>query len=525
LTRFALRRDRIRLPAWVFGITASLVVTANSFPALYPDAATRQQRAAIMTSPAAVAIGGPGIGVHDYTFGAMLTNEMLALTGVFVALMAVFTVVRHTRADEEEGRTELVLANPVGRSTPLAAAIVVALLASTTVGVLAAVGLGSLRLTSVDWAGSVLYGAALASVGVVFTAVAAVAAQVTDSARGASGLAGLILGLAYAVRAVGDAGDLPWLSWLSPFAWAQRTYAFVADRWWPLAIGLVLTAALVAVAGALHRRRDLGSGLRHPRPGPAHAGAFLATPIGLAARLQRTALVAGVAALLGFGLMYGTLLGAAQDFTAKFEVVAKVLGDYGGALVPAFLALLVTMLAMAASVYAIVGTLRAQVEERSARAEVILATPVSRTRWLASHALVGAAGAVAILFAGALGLGLTAAASLGRATVLGDVLAGAAVQVAPVLLVVGVVVALFGWLPRLTGLAWIVVGYAIGVGTLGGLLGLPDWALDLSPFAMVPMLPAETFTPWPVLAMVVVAAALYVAGVAGLRRRDLRFAP
>ena len=521
LTRFALRRDRIRLSAWVLGIGATLVLTAQSFPSLYPDAASRQQRAEVMASPAAVAIGGPGIGAADYTFGAMLTNEMLALTAAFVALMAIFTVTRHTRADEEAGRTELVLANPVGRDAPLAAAVTVAVLASLAVGIVAAVGLGSLGLASIDWPGSFLYGGALASLGIAFTGVAAVTAQLSDDGRSASGLAGLVLGLAYAVRAVGDVTGTDAVSWLSPFAWAQRTYAFVDDRWWPLGLSVLLLVALVGAAVFLSSRRDLGSGMRQPRPGPVHGSRILGTPIGLALRLQRTALIAWTASLLCFGLMYGTLLGEAREFASKLEVVDKVLADYGQAMIPAFLSLLVTMLAMTASVFAIIATLRAQAEERSSRAESLLATPVSRAHWIGSHATVGGAGSVVILLAGSLGVGITAAASLGDGTVLGDVLRGAAVQVAPLLLVVGFVVALYGWVPRLTALAWVVVVYAMVAGTLGGLLGLPEWALKLSPFALVPVLPAQEFTPWPVLGMLAAAAVLYVVGVAGLRRRDL----
>ena len=77
-----------------------------------------------------------------------------------------------------------------------------------------------------------------------------------------------------------------------------------------------------------------------------------------------------------------------------------------------------------------------------------------------------------------------------------------------------------GLLPKATGAVWIVVGYAALVGLLGGLLGLPQTAVDSSPFAIVPMLPAETFT-WPVLGMLAVAALLIVAGAWGLRQRDI----
>ena len=43
--------------------------------------------------------------------------------------MSILLVVRHTRADEETGRAELVGAGVVGRHAPLAAALVVAAIA------------------------------------------------------------------------------------------------------------------------------------------------------------------------------------------------------------------------------------------------------------------------------------------------------------------------------------------------------------------------------------------------------------
>ena len=188
---------------------------AQSFPPLYPDAASRQARAVLMSSPGAMAFGGPGIGLDDYTLGAMMTNEMLGLTTLLVALMSIFTVMRHSRHDEEAGRTELVLTAPVGRRAPLGAAVAVAALANLLLAVLTAVGLASLGIESIDWSGSILYGGAYAMVGLVFAGVAAVTAQLTEHGRGASAMAALGFGIAFALRAVGDISAEP-LSWLSP---------------------------------------------------------------------------------------------------------------------------------------------------------------------------------------------------------------------------------------------------------------------------------------------------------------------
>ena len=528
LIRFALRRDRIKLPAWIAGISLTMIATAASFPGLYVDAQARQARAVLMANPAAIALGGPKIGVDDYTFGAMMTNEMLGWAALFVALMAILTVSRHTRAEEETGRAELVLAAPAGRLAPLAAALVVAIGASLVVGLIIAVGLAGLGLESMDWAGSLLYGAALASVGVVFAAVTAVTAQVSENSRGTSSLAGLMLGVAYALRAVGDAGGYSALSWLSPVGWAQRTYAYVDNQWWPLLLSLGTSVTLIALAVALRARRDFGAGLRHDKPGPAHGGAALRSPLALALRLQRTALIAWIVSVLVFGLVYGTLLGSVESFASELGAVQDVLGGIAGGtdsfdvLIPAFLSLLAMLLAMTASIYTILGTLRARAEEEEGRAEALLATPTSRTRWLAGHALVGAVGGIAITLAGALGIGISGAAATSDVSILGDIVGAALVQSAPVVLVGSLAVALYGWMPRATGLAWVVIVYAMFVGMFGGLLGLPQWSIDISPFAIVPLVPVEDFELLPVVGMLVVAAVLYALGFAGFRRRDLR---
>ena len=96
-------------------------------------------------------------------------------------------------------------------------------------------------------------------------------------------------------------------------------------------------------------------------------------------------------------------------------------------------------------------------------------------------------------------------------------LAGVAHEVA-----IGVVALLNGLLPRAIRLAWIVVLYSFFVVYLGGLLRVPDWMVNLSPFGHVARVPAESFRVAPLLLLTVVAAGLVTAGLAGLRGRDLQ---
>lgn len=142
-------------------------------------------------------------------------------TGTFVvalaAMMAVLGVVGATRAEEEEGGTELLRSAVVGRHAPLVAGVLAAWAAC-----LALAGLLTLAMVAVGepLAGSVALGLATGLVAATFAGVAAVAAQVTASARGARAVALWAVATTYAVRAVADgaSGQDPrhrW-GWASP---------------------------------------------------------------------------------------------------------------------------------------------------------------------------------------------------------------------------------------------------------------------------------------------------------------------
>jgi ABC-2 type transport system permease protein len=521
LIRFILRRDRVRIPVWLAVLTLVQVGGAASYPGLYPTAEDRQNQAQIMEStPAMKAMSGPGHGLEDYTFGAMMSNEYLGFMLVFVALMSVFMVVRHTRTEEETGRAELVRASVVGRHAHLTAAVLAATGTSIALGLLIAVGHAGLGIESIDWPGSLVFGAAYAMVGIVFVGVAAVTAQLFEYGRAASGLAGALIGVAYAVRAIGDvAGN--GLSWLSPIGWAQAAAPYVSNRWWPLGLGLAVGAALILVAFAVAARRDVGSGLRAERAGAPAASRLLATPQGFAWRLQRSSVLWWTIAMFVFGFSYGSAVDVIDDY-ADNEFIQDVVAGIGGAtLTESWLSMVISLLAIVCTIFAIIAALRPRREETSGRAEAVLATAVSRTRWAGTHLAIALGGGTALLAVTGAGLGLGAAITSGDASYTGQVV-GAALAYAPALWVTAALaVAVFGLIPRAIGLAWGLLVYAIFVVYLGGLLNLPDWLLNLSPYTHIPRQPAADFAAVPLVILTVLAALLVAAGLGGLRRRDL----
>ncbi|MBT8227421.1 MAG: ABC transporter permease [Dactylosporangium sp.] len=521
LLRFNLRRDRIRIPAWLGVITAIQVAGTSSYPDLYPTQADRQTQATIMAdNPAMRAMTGPGYGLDDYTFGAMMTNEYLGIMVVIVALMSVFLMVRHTRTEEETGRAELVRASVVGRYAQLTAAMATVALANVTLGTLIAVGMGGLGIETIDWSGSLMFGAAYASVGLVFAGIAAVVAQLSEYARAASGLAGALIGVAYAVRAVGDTADNG-LSWLSPIGWAQASAPYVYDRWWPLGLALVVTGVLVAVAFALSGRRDIAAGLRAGRGGAAAASGLLGTPQGFAWRLQRASVLWWSFAMLLSGLAYGSAVDVMEEY-ADNEVIQQMVEGLGGAtLTESWLSMIIALLAIVCTVFAIIAALRPRREETSGRAEAVLATAVSRTRWVATHVLIALAGGAGLLLVVGLGLGGGAAIASGDGDYVWTVLAAALAYAPALWFTASLAVALFGLAPRAIGLVWVLLGYAVFIVYFGGLLDLPNGLLDLSPYTHIPRMPASDFAALPLIMLTVIASGLLAIGLVGFRRRSI----
>ncbi|PZR53006.1 hypothetical protein DNL40_10090 [Xylanimonas oleitrophica] len=520
-----LRRDRVRLAVWSASVVALWLYVVTAFGALYSTAEERQARAALMTTPASVMMTGPGYGLEDYTLGAMVANELLLWVALALAIMSVLEIVRHTRAEEESGRAELVRAGAVGRHAPAVAAMLLVLVVNVVVAVLSGAVLVAGGLDAGDSAVLVV---AAALTALVFAAVAVVTCQLTAHGRGAAGLALAVFGAAALVRAAGDIQERHGsaLSWFSPIAWAQQTRVFVDTRLWPLVPSAVLVVLLLVLGAVLASRRDHGAGMLPDRRGRADARPSLRSPVALAWRQQRTALAWWT---LGAGLMWlasGTYVDGVGDMIGDLAetnpAVAQIFGADGGqGLVDAFVAVILLYAVLAALGYGIAAVLRAGAEEAEGRAEVALALPVSRGRWLGAQLVVAEAGAAVLVLAGGAGTALGALSVGVDDPAAWTYLLAAASYLPAVAVVLGLAAALYAWWPRLAGLAWAVLALVFVVGMFGDALDLPDAVQGLSPLWWVPRVPAEDPRLLPVVVLAGVAVTLHVLAFAGFRRRDV----
>jgi ABC-2 type transport system permease protein len=411
----------------------------------------------------------------------------------------------------------------VGRYAWLTASLLFVLAVNAVLAAITVLGFVAMGLPA---AGSIALAADLGLNGMVFAGVAAITAQLTEYARPANGMAFAVLGAAFLLRAVGDsASQLSWLSWLSPIGWAERFQPFAGERWWVLLLPVALLLVLLLAVAALLVRRDVGAGVLATRLGRATAPAWLRSPLGLAWRLQRGALLGWAIGAAVAGLSFGVIAQDMVQFAEEDPETAQLLETLGGvgSIADIYLAAVLSWLGLLAAGYAVQATLRLRAEEAELRAEPVLATTASRTGWAGSHLLVAAVGAAVVLATGGLAAGLAhglRAGDLGGE--LPRVLGGALVQLPAIWVMAAVGAALFGLLPRLVvGATWAVLAVVLFITMFGEPLQLGRWVLDASPFAHLPRLPAATFTATPLVWLVAVAAALAAAGLAGFRRRDL----
>jgi len=518
LVRLAFRRDRVLLPVWVVVFVAVATFSTAATVDLYPTVASRVVVAqGANSAPSLVALYGR---IYDpESLGALALWKMAGTGTAMVGVLVLVVMIRHTRAEEEKGRLELVGAAAIGRLAALTAALLVAVAASLSLGLATAAGLVVAELPA---GSSLAFGLGWAAVGVVMATVAAVAAQVTRSARTAVGLAAAALAAAYLLRAVGDTSTAWWLSWVSPLGLAQQVRPFAGERWWVFGLLVLWAVAMTALAYLLAARRDLGGGLLPDRAGPARAGAALRDPFTLAWRLQRGALVFWVAGFAIVGAVLGAVvsnIGDLLDSPQAREMIMLLGGEKG--ITDAFLAAELSIMGVIVSAYGVQAALRLRSEEIEQRAEPVLASAVRRVSWASSHLVVALLGTLVLLVTAGLSVGVADALQTGDWSRVGAVVAGALVQFPAAAVLVGIVAAAFGLAPRFVAVGWAALVVFLLLGEIGPLMELPQRVIDLSPFAHLPRLPGGAVDAGPLLWLSGLAVGLIAAGLAGFQRRDV----
>ena len=512
------RRSAILLAVTMAGYCALEIA---SYRSAYPDGISPTQFAMFEDNPAVRMISGAPHALD--VAGGFAVWDAGWIWQLILAVWAILTITRFLRGDEDLDRSDLVLAGPVGATRVTGIALAVVAAAGLMVGMVVT---ASMTALGQELASSAMLGLSLAGVCATFAAVGALASQLVEVRRRAAGLATAVLGVAWIVRMIGSSTDpRAWLHWFTPLGWLDLLHLYGDPE--PVALVPLLLVPVVLGAGAvaLRARRDTGSALLVAESGRPPKLHLLGSPAAFAWRSNRAVLAAWVLGLGAYAAIMGAILASMIDWLAGDEGYQRILAAMGldQALTnKGFLAFIATIYGLAVALHVAwrLGAIRA--EEETGRLEAVLATPVTRLRWLAGHAALSVLGGILLILVGGTALWLGAFGA-GSADMTWWDATRATLNLLPIaVLTAGIAIAAFGALPRLTvalPVAVTVIGFVASM--LGPALDWPQWALDLSPFTHLALVPAEPWAATSGLVMSGLGLLLALAGALAFRRRDL----
>lgn len=549
LTAFALKRESRPAALWILLLGLAVVGLAPVMHFAYGD--SLENLLSIVEMPAMIGMMGPAFAAGHEGFGPMYTTFMLLFASIAVAIMNIFLVARHTRADEEKGRFEVLRSLPVGAASGLGAALLAAAAVNLLLGIAVAGGLLAVGISGMGLAGSLLWGASLAAVGLAFAGFSALFCQLSPSSRGAIGYSFALMGLFYLMRVPGDLNpEMELLSLISPLGLALRAQPYMANQWWPVFGLLAFFTASAGLAFFFNMRRDIEQGVLPARRGPATGGLLMKGIPGLAFRLLRPGMAAWLVGMFLLSASYGSVVDGLDDFLAgnemyqmlilgpvgisvenfqamppeaRVEMMREMVGTLGYTMTELFASMVNSMMGIIAIVPVVLIALRAKGEEESARSEIVLAAPVARGQYLAWYAAAAFVMAALVQLALALGFYSVARGVVADPAELGFgfVLASNMVYVPALWAMAGVALFLYGLRPRLAGLVWGYFAYIFVIVFFGRMDVFPNFLSYLTPFGFVPDLPAEEVSALPLVALSAVGAGLGWLGVRLYCRRDL----
>ena len=507
--------------AWIVGLAGIGWGVAATFDVRHGSEEELQALSEMVGVPAFEALAGRYVAPHTVEG---LTLSRWGMFGILAAVWGMSAAARLLRGAEEDGKLEPLRAGVISPRALLASAL--AALFTTHLAFMVAIGVGH-TAGGMDAATSWATGGAIALLTASFATGAALTSQLAASRRRAVAIVGAALGATLGIRVLAAGSATPdWLWWATPFGWIGFLHEVDQARG-RVFLGFGLLLALLLVAAFATARRDLHAGVlggesQAARRPPRRVGGPVGLAIHLTAAPARTwGLIVGLLALV-FGLLARDFAEAAAALPATVAVVEQmgIVGLDTPAGVVAWTLSMFAGLLLAVFVAGQAAAIRE--EEATWRIEHLLARPVGRLRWLVTRVLTAAAATVAVALVGGIVAWIATVVVDVPITFVDGLLAG--VNIAPVaLLILGVGIGLFGLLPR----AVAPLSYGLVIGTflldfVGGLLDLPTWMLELSPFRHLASVPAVDMNVSGALVMVGIGIVAATIGVLAFQHRDLQ---
>ncbi len=529
MTNFALifknlvKKDWKKLSLSLLGLVYFAIFYAPMMSSLYGTKAELLAMFETLKNPAMIALVGPTEATaQTVTMASFYFQEMTLFTALIFIIVGILHVISRTRAEEEEGLSELVLSFPVGKLTQPVAVLLELTGFYLTSGALITAVMSLITKPSDGFSltANLLYGFGLGLTGLLFSALALLITQLFATASTARNVTFGLLGALYIARAFTDLSS-PTLSRLNPLAWVYLTSPSVGNHGLYLLATLFLLGCLSLLALNLQNRRDISGSLFSEKERPHHASRFYSSTLGFVAKNAQGQLTIWGLGLLIMGATYGSIFGDIDKFVkTNATIKAMFVENPKFNLAEQFMGTILMVLVVLATVPVISLIGRLAKDERLGRLDLLL-LKTSRTKLLLSTWGVAVLVGMIVAELGGLGLYLAAASVMTRPIALITVLTATTAYLPTLFIFASLATFLIAIHRKLLDLAWLYLIASFIIDYLGSLMKLGKIFHQLTPFYWVPRLPVDQMDWRYVTVMGIVALALL--GISSLiyQKRDL----
>lgn len=500
---------------------------------VFPTAEMRHQLGALVGSMPAAMVNLFGnvtlMGDRLGTFGGYVTWKYGAMFSLGTALWSILALSGTLAGEAARGSLEFVATSPFGKRRIAVEKILahltmvwVALAVLAVMQTASSSAFGDAALgDQIPLASSAAFSVWVGLIALLFGGLTLVLAPYLGR-TGSAGVSALAMLLLWMASGLGVGGPLVALS---PFEWTINNIPLVGIYdWGGVALVGAVGAVLVVVGVELFARRDLGATAGLSMPSLPAAVLGVRGPVSRAFGDQLPRAVSWGVGLAIWGALLASLVGPFSAEIAKDPglgaVFRRIFPGFDFTSASAWLQLYLELFLIVAGFAAATFVSRWASDETDGRLETVLATPVTRVRWVVAGGVSALLGVVLVTVMWAVGIGVGAAAGGGTT---GGALVGSASFGLVAAAFVGVGIAAGGlWRTSLaaeiTAVA-VIATYLVDI--LSPALGLPDWFRDLALTAHLGQPMIGRWDPVGVAACVVITVGGIALGAWGMTRRDV----
>lgn len=512
------RRDRFRLPIWILLPVLILIFHIITMISLSAGKDIVSFLSEFNEDILISAVHGPIMSLD--IVGAALWRAASPIT-LFLGIGVILTVIKHTRTDEETGRSELIRSFRIGRYANLTATMLIVVLLTLLSSLLLTI---PMKMIGGNTKGVFIFGATIFLSGIFYGGIGLLACQLKSSSSGARNIGIVSLGLSLLINTLTNISGDTFLKWFSPIAWTRITTPFSGESILGLIGCFVISITPIFLTYVLSTKRDIGGAIFMDQTGPAEAKQTFNSPLALAWRTHKGMFKGWLVAMI---LVIGAFASVSSSMSGSISsLFAEIAGDNwmeGMTMDLLFLNIMIYIMSIFVGVYGLIAMNNLKKEEIDGRNEIILDKNINRKSYMFSFIIVALLGSAAILIAMGLSGGIVYSVVTNNFGIeFWQILMMGISKIPAVWILIGAFSLFYGFLPKLTDICWAIWGFFsfLEIAWEGGII---DWSLmQLSPFASSHYtIHVDNLSITLLIRILLVSAILIFLGLVGYQRRDI----